>query len=186
MTAADKVEFAKIINGLQAIKPGQKLTPEGIEIFWNAMRDWPIEAFKAAAEHLAATVEFMPNPFHFNQLRKATALPVGDAWEIALQRCSGWNGRKKATADDVIDFASKAIGGYRAIALANIETQLPYLLKRFTEAYEEAQCRDEIINKLPMLTQHVVNAEKQLELKTVIGSVIKPMIENKAVITVQK
>src|SRR5690349_13020064 len=74
MQPADRKKFIEVLTGLAAMKPGGKLTPESIELFWNAMQDWALEDFVAAANHLARSHEFMPNPYHFEQLRRAGEL----------------------------------------------------------------------------------------------------------------
>jgi hypothetical protein len=138
MVEADKSEFIRVIVGLAAIKPGgSNLTKESYEIWWNALKSWPLDAFKTAAAQLASTVEFMPSPFHFNQIKKADKPTSGEAWAIALKNCTCW--RTGESPGGLIDRAAAAIGGYRTIALADIETSLPHLERRFKEAYAELE-----------------------------------------------
>src|ERR1700759_829480 len=86
MIDADKAEFIGVLVGLAAIKPGKDLTREAYEIWWLAMRDnWTLEHFKSAASHLASSCEFMPSPYHFEQLRKAARQTAGEAFAQALQ-----------------------------------------------------------------------------------------------------
>lgn len=150
MRNSDKPEFVKVVNGLQAIKPGQKLTSDGIEIFWMSMQaDWSLEDFKAAAAHLARSVEFMPSPFHFERLRKAGKPTADEAWRIALERCNRW--RTPREVQDSIDAAAAAIGGYRSIALADIESALPHVQRRFLDAYDKIAAVSEVRAALPSI-----------------------------------
>jgi hypothetical protein len=150
MRNSDKPDFVKTLNGLQAIKPGQKLTPEAIDIWWMAMHiDWSIEDFKAAASHLATAVEFMPSPFHFAQLRKAGRPTADEAWQVALDRCKQWRTPREALDD--VDRTAAAIGGYRVIALADQETALPHRRREFIEAYDKIAVASEVRAALPSI-----------------------------------
>jgi hypothetical protein len=148
MRNSDKPAFVKILNGLQSIKPGQKLTTEALEIWWMAMQvNWTIEEFTTAASHLACAVEFMPSPFHFEQLRKAAKPTTAEAWAVALKRCLDW--RKPIEAPDVIDLAVAGIGGYRLIAMADVETSLPHVHHKFVEAYKDLDAATVVRKALP-------------------------------------
>lgn len=141
MQVTDRQKFVKTLNGLAALKPGKELTSEAIDLWWTSMRGWSIEEFVSAASHLAGSVEFMPSPFHFEQLRKASKPTVGEAWSTALARCTSW--RTGESWGDAIDRAVAAIGGYRAIAMADVETALPHVERRFKEAFDaidDAEC----------------------------------------------
>ncbi len=150
MQVTDRKKFLAALAGLAAVKPGKELTPEALEIWWSAMRGWTIEEFVSAASHLAGSVEFMPSPFHFEQLRKASKPTSGEAWASALKRCISW--RTGATAGDVIDRAAAAIGGYRAIAMADVETALPHLERRFKEAFDSIDDAETVRSALPNLS----------------------------------
>jgi hypothetical protein len=151
MIEDEKTEFIKTLVGLAAIKPGgNQLTKEAYEIWWAAMKDWALTDFKAAASHLASAVEFMPSPYHFRQLKRAAEKTSGEAWTIALKSCTCWRGGE--TPGGRIDRAVKAIGGYRAIAMADTETALPHIERRFKEAYEELSDVEETREALPQIT----------------------------------
>jgi hypothetical protein len=150
MQATDRKKFVATLAGLAAVKPGKELTPEALEIWWSSMRGWTIEEFVTAASHLASSVEFMPSPFHFEELRKATKPTVGEAWTEALRRCPQWRAGK--VWDDAIERAVMAIGGYRAIAMADLESALPHIERRFKEAYEEQDDVETVRQALPHLT----------------------------------
>jgi hypothetical protein len=157
MTPNDEAEFGAVLMGLASIKPGNKLTPQGVEIFWAAMQDWTLPDFKAAAAELSRRIEFMPSPFHFDQLRKAGRLTAGEAWERA-RRASGsaiqcgqvtHNG---TCGDPVIDRAVRAIGGYGVIAMCET-SKLPFLERRFAEHLDSIQDADDTRKALP----HIVD-----------------------------
>lgn len=149
MQVTDRQKFVKTLNGLAALKPGKELTSEAIDIWWTSMRGWSIEEFVTAASHLAGSVEFMPSPFHFEQLRKASKPTDGEAWAEALKRCTAW--RTGASWGDVIERAVAAVGGYRALAMADVESALPHIERRFKEAYAEMDDAETVRQALPHL-----------------------------------
>ncbi len=142
MQSADRAEFLKVLNGLAAIKPGAKLIPEALDMWWLAMESWTIDDFKQAATHLARSIEFMPSPFHFEQLRKAGRPLAGEAWARVLEYVrKDWSpnlGSRASVGDPAIDRAVHAVGGYEAIAHSNIEST-PFLERRFAEHFETIQ-----------------------------------------------
>lgn len=152
MQHSDLPQFARILNGLAALKPGKPLTPEALDLFWNAMQDWSIEDFHAAANRLAKECEFMPNPYHFEQLRKAAKPTAGEAWArvLAAVRSSAYaNGL-----DPLLDRVAQACGGYRAIGQCT-DDGLPFMEKRFVEHYEAIQGAVETREELPAITGNV-------------------------------
>lgn len=147
MQDTDKQQFVAILNGLAAIKPGAKLTTEAYEIWWLSMQDWTISDFRTAAARLAKTVQFMPNPFDFEQLRKAGRPTPTEAWLTALSSVrSAWTPQGFAggtSKDPMIDRAVAAIGGYSAIAECD-ENKLHFLERRFAVAYAEMEDADDV------------------------------------------
>lgn len=133
MKPNDKTEFVQILNGLAEIKPGKELTAEGLMVFWNAMQDWSIEDFRAAANHLAKSCEFMPNPFHFEQIKKAQEPSKHEAWQTAMARASG--SRNVQHPDDKITKAVRMVGGYYQLGMTSYD-QLAFTEKRFKDAYD--------------------------------------------------
>lgn len=163
MIPTDKSKFIKQLVGLAAIKPGKSLTEEAYEIWWLAMQDWSLEDFTAAAAQLARSVEFMPSPFHFEQLRKAGRPTAGEAWIAALEYArKGWTRwgdntvsqmpAMKPPADPLIAKAVQAIGGYEAIAMSPAD-KTHFLEQRFAQNYDSMQDAHEIREALPQLTQ---------------------------------
>jgi len=148
MTESDKVEFVKIVLGLKAVKPGAPLSDEGLELFWNALREgWELADFKAAANHLARSSEFMPNPFHFEQLRKAVRRTSADAFAIA-RAC--WRSGGRSTGDALIDRAVAGLGGYEACGMTQTD-KLSFLERRFAEHYADLQDVEEVRQAVPQI-----------------------------------
>jgi hypothetical protein len=149
MAPSDKPQFLAVLNGLAAIKPGAKLTPEGLDVWWTSFASWSIEDFRAAAAQLAKSSEFMPNPYHFEQLRKAGQMTSGEAWALALDHAR--NGYDSHGPDDPrLNAAVRAIGGYRAIAMSKTD-QTPFLERRFAEHYDAIGEREDIRESVPQI-----------------------------------
>ncbi len=149
MVDADKPKFLAVLNGLAAVKPGAKLTPEALDVWWAAMRHWSLEDFRGAAAELVRKVEFFPNPFHFEQLRKAAAsVTAGEAW--ARVREVARNGGS-TTGDPRIDRVARVLGGFRVIGYTNSD-QMQFLERRFCEHYEEIGDAEDVRDALPALT----------------------------------
>lgn len=156
MRPSDKPEFVAILNGMAAVKPNANLTKEAYEIWWNAMQGWGIEDFRSAASHLVSAVQFMPNPYDFDQLRKASRMTSGEAWlkavaSIGSARVPG--GHSGGTSGDpLIDRAVRAIGGFGAIAMCDLD-KLPFMERRFCEHYAEMGDAENTREAVPQLTQ---------------------------------
>jgi hypothetical protein len=149
MNHADKLEFAQIVNGMAAIKPGGKLTPEGLEVYWLALQGWSLRDFRDVAAHLVRSCEFMPNPYHFEQARKAALPAPGEAFAIALT----WvrQGRyRHESCDPQVEAAVRAIGGWQVLAMAS-DQDVQYLERRFAEHYADLGERTETRSALPAL-----------------------------------
>lgn len=162
MQPTDKPKFLAVLNGLAAIKPGAKITPESLDLYWSAMSAWTIEDFTAAANQLARTHEFFPNPYHFEQLRKAGRMTAGEAWAKVLEYArhggfSVWDSGPPSEddpsarpADPRIDAAVRAIGGYSAIAMSKTD-QTPFLERRFAEHYDSISEVEDVRVAVPCL-----------------------------------
>lgn len=143
MQASDRDEFARVLSGLAAIKRVD-LTVEAIELWWYAMADWAIEDFRAAASHLVRTYEWMPAPYHFTQLRKAGEMTSDEAWGLVLSgadlipRSRVWR-------------VARMLGGQQHIRRAHVRDELPFLARRFKDAYIDLQSADEARDSLPQL-----------------------------------
>lgn len=151
MLPTDKPKFLAVLNGLAAVKPGAKLTPEGLDVWWHSFENWSIEEFSSAAAHLAKSCEFMPNPFHFEQLRKASELTAGEAWSevLAIARADGdWHHDPKVMA------AVRALGGFKAISMSHVDST-HFLERRFCEHYETIGDAEEVRESVPLLARRL-------------------------------
>lgn len=168
MLPTDKPEFVRVLVGLAAIKRVE-LTPEAMGLWWSAMARWPIEEFKAAASHLVSAHEWMPTPFHFEQLRKAGEPTAGEAWTEVLAACVEWRNPERLP-NGRIARAAAAVGGFQAIAYADPERDLPHVQRRFLQAYEELTDVDSVRVALPQIAGHAL---PDLSVKNLLRSMAK-------------
>jgi hypothetical protein len=155
MEVSDKVEMSRVLLGLAAIMPNAKVTPEALEVWFGAMRDWDIADFRAAASHLAKTCRFMPTPYDFEQVRKAGTTTSAEAFAQALAHCASGQWRQVPHPDRAIELAVQGLGGWRAMAFCE-EDKTHFLEKRFAEHYAELTDKRDTIAALP----GIVNAPK--------------------------
>ncbi len=188
MTPNDRVEFVTILNGLAILKPGgtSALTKPALAAWWDAMHGWSLADFRAAANELAHAMEFMPGPFHFDQLRKAARITAPEAWEIARKAAGsaivcGQVTHSGTCGDELIDRVVHGIGGYSAIAMCDVG-KLPFLERRFAEHYATMQDAADIRAALPNLidqkrltrlessreTQHVESSRQAISVAEVL------------------
>lgn len=177
MQLSDKPAFLATLNGLAAVKPGGKLPKEAYEIWWQAMQSWPLEAFTLAAAHLALAVEFMPSPYHFDQLRKAAQRTASEAWEMARKASGtaiqcGQVTHNGTCGDELIDRTVRGIGGYGVIAMCET-SKLTFLEQRFAKHYEELKGVDEVRTALPQIAGPVANGD--------VRSIVSDLARSKAV-----
>jgi len=134
MQPSERADFLRVLNGLAAIKR-VALTAEAIDLWWATMRGWSLADFKAGAEQLLRSCQFMPTPYDFAQLRKASAMTAGEAWEQAIAACGGWrNGT--AAVDPLTDRVVRMVGGYERLAMEPLDTQ-HFTRNKFIELYDE-------------------------------------------------
>jgi hypothetical protein len=141
MRPTDKPELVRVLVGMASLKRVD-LTAEALDLWCAAMADWDIAEFKAAASHLVKAHEWMPTPFHFEQLRRAGEPTAGEAWERVVSGAKLIPGSREAR-------AAVIVGGQQAIRMANIEKDLPFIAKRFREAFEELKDVDSVRTALP-------------------------------------
>lgn len=159
MKPEDREKFAQIVLGFACLK-GRNLTAPAIELFWNSMQHWSIEAFQQAANHLVRSCEFMPMPKDFEDLRKAGLPTAGEAWSKALNIARTiWNAQ--SCGDPMIDRAVRAIGGYNAIAMSDVD-KTQFLERRFCEHFETAQDAQNIREELPQIALDLGTLTKRL------------------------
>ena len=149
MNPADRIEFAKVLMGFAELK-GKALSKAAVDLYWSTMQDWDIADFKAAAEHLLRTCEFMPVPKDFEDLRKAGRPTAGEAWAKALRHASSSAYRNGPLGDETIDAAVRAIGGYVVIAMCD-EDKTHFLERRFCELFESIQDADDTREAVPQI-----------------------------------
>jgi hypothetical protein len=154
MTDDEKPRFLRTLVALAALKPGKEQTPESLELFWRAMRDkWALAEFEAAAAHLSESCEFMPNPYHFAQLRKqAGEQACGDAWAAVVQVNRYSRIGREHLVTPRIERIVAAMGGWSALAMTRTE-ELPFREKRFKELWEEFGETEEARAALPHIAE---------------------------------
>lgn len=149
MNSSDREEFVRVLNGLAAIKRVD-LTKEAIELWWQSLKDWPVDDFRDAAGYLLKNCQFMPAPYDFEQLRKGSEISSCEAWSLAIEHTKGpW--RQRVLGEARIDRAVESLGGYSSIALSNID-KLGFLERRFRDVYDDFLSKDTIRQSLPDMT----------------------------------
>lgn len=123
-----------------------------LDVYWLALKSWQISDFESAVAHLMSTAKFMPRPADFMNLRKAGELTSHEAWTIALNQ---WRTPNDVPADRIIR-AAASVGGFKVIAMANIERDLPHLQRRFLEAYDQLSDVEPVREALPQLIANAV------------------------------
>ncbi len=151
MDSGDRPEFVRVLNGLAAIKRVD-LTKDVYEIWWQSLRDWPINDFKDAAGYLLLNCKFMPTPFDFEQLRKKGEVSAHEAWAKALDHAAGGAWRNGLLGDALTDRVAALLGGYSVIALTHKDV-LGFLERRFLNAYNDLLDSSVVREALPDLTE---------------------------------
>ncbi len=150
MDSNDKPEFVRVITSLAAIK-GKDLTKDVLLLWWQCLKDWPVDDFKNAAGYLLKNCQFMPAPYDFEQLRKKGEVSAREAWAMALHHADGaW--RQGVLGDALTDRVVAALGGYSVIALTH-EDKLGFLEHRFLDAYNDLSDTSVVREALPDLTE---------------------------------
>ncbi len=140
MKPQDRKAFAEVVIAFAELK-GKQLSAPAIELYWRAMEHWTLENFKAAAEQLLRTCEFMPLPADFEKLRRACDLTAGEAWELAL------HGR--ATKGSRAERAARIASNGRYLGHMDIERELPHVQRRFLQIYDELTDVETVREALP-------------------------------------
>ena len=138
MQPHDRKAFLEVVVGFAELK-GRQLSAPALELYWNAMQGWTIDEFRAAANVLIRTCEYMPTPKDFESLRTAARPTKGEAWAAVLQHLRG--AYRVGGLSPEIDRAVHALGGYRHLAMMPTD-QLTWQEKRFAEHYGDAQAAD--------------------------------------------
>lgn len=132
--SSDRPEFVRVLNSLAAIRRVD-VTKESYELWWQCLKDWPIDDFKKAASYLLKNCQFMPTPYDFEQLRKKGEVSAHEAWAKAMNHAEGaW--RQGVLGDALTDRVIAMLGGYSVIAFTN-KDKLGFLERRFLDAYND-------------------------------------------------
>lgn len=155
MNPVDRKSFLEVVVGFAELK-GKQLSAPAIELYWRSLQHWSLEDFRAAAEQLLRTCEFMPLPKDFEDLRKAGRPTSGEAWMKAVQNSSsaivcGQVTHGTSCGDPMVDRAARAVGGYGVIAMTDSD-KLCFLEKRFCEHYESMQEAEDTRDAVPQIT----------------------------------
>ncbi len=103
MDSNDKPEFVRVITSLAAIK-GKDLTKDVLLLWWQCLKDWPVDDFKNAAGYLLKNCQFMATPYDFEQLRKKGEVSAHEAFSMALQHgVVAWQSGQNFTGAIMID-----------------------------------------------------------------------------------
>lgn len=135
METADYKRFREIMAGMSRVF-GTEMDDVLLDVYWMALRRWPLPDFERATAHLLETCQHMPRPADYTALARAGAATGAEAWGRVLQHCEGGY-RERASLDDggPIDQAVGALGGYRQVAMTDMQF-LGILERRFAEHYE--------------------------------------------------
>lgn len=160
MQATDGKKFRELLramNRVLACQSGAELDNPMLDVYWLALRDWPMQDFEQACAHLLRTERFMPKPADFTDLRRAGEVTSGEAWARVVAHArdlpvSGGYLQGRASGDALLDAAARAVGGYRVVANAS-ERDLQFLEQRFTEHFDEILDRSDVREALPQLTR---------------------------------
>lgn len=151
MRPDDRKAFLEIVIGFAELK-GKQLSAPALELFWNAMQHWSIEDFRAAANHLVGTCQFMPTPKDFEDLRRAQRPSADEAW-LKARKSLQWtvNGYVEAPGiDPLVAKTLRSIGGANALAMCD-EDKLHFLERRFVQVYESLQDSNDTRQALPQI-----------------------------------
>jgi len=146
----DGNRFRDVLRGLCKVY-GTEPDAVMLDVYWMTLNDWPLTDFEAAAAHLLRTSRFMPRPADFHALRQATELCAPEAWAEAMARCGGWRDGSAGRDGDRIDRTVHCVGGYRTLAMADVEHDLPHIQRRFLEAFDVIADSERVREALPQL-----------------------------------
>lgn len=163
ITEAEKSSFVAALTELAAMKPGAKISERQHAVWWRTFSasTWTLEEFRQACAHFVTGIEFMPNPYHFDQLRKSMRTAPGEAWAFVLDfvRKGYHRAHERVSSAPKMDVpcvapsiakAVAAIGGFEAVAMSNRD-QIPFLERRFAEHFEDLREADDLRESVPQI-----------------------------------
>jgi hypothetical protein len=146
----DSKRFRDLLRGM-ARAFGSDIDTVTLDVYWLALSDWTLEELEAAAAHLLRNSKFMPRPAEFNALKKAGKFTAAEAWDAILQHCKGaYRDGSGIDHGGPVDLAVRGIGGYRAIAMHNLD-YLPILQRQFVDRFNELDDVMAIRDSVPQL-----------------------------------
>lgn len=150
MLNADMAKFTAALAELKALKPGPALTKEQFHAWWNHLRErWDLGEFQAACSKLADELDFMPNPYHFEQLRRrASEELAGEAWARVLACVRSGSYRRGVTVGWRADRVVAMMGGYATLGMSNT-ADVHFREKRFAELWGDVGDTVEARKALP-------------------------------------
>lgn len=157
MQATEGKRFRDLLRGM-ARAFGSDIDAVTLDVYWLALSDWTLDEFEAAAGHLLRNSKFMPRPAEFNALKKAGKYTAAEAWDAVLQHCKGaYRDGLGLDNGGPVDLAVRGIGGYRAIAMHNLD-YLPILQRQFADRFAELDDVMAIRQSVPQLVDQDTRA----------------------------
>lgn len=151
MNQTDKPRFARVLLAFAELK-GKKITAAAVDLYWQTMSHWSIDAFESAAAHLLRSSEYFPVPVDFERLRKAGQLQAGEAWALVLEHIRS-GGYRYGRADELppeVNRAIAAVGGWMHVATAD-KIQHGMIERAFLKHFDELADVAEIRAHLPQI-----------------------------------
>jgi hypothetical protein len=148
---SDRRAFLEIVIGFAELR-GKQLSAPALELYWNAMQDWELADFQAAANRLLKTCEWMPLPHHFEALLRAGRSTAAEAW-IEARKWIKWGLHGYTIvegAPPMIAQSIRAIGGANVLGMCD-EDKLTFLERRFVEHYQTIEDATDTREALPQL-----------------------------------
>lgn len=156
MTKNDRPQFVHILTGL-ADHYSQEVSDAGLDLWWSAMKHWPLDEFTTAANMLIRRVKFMPKASDFEELRRGSVMTATEAWGEVLSHLTG--AYREGGIDELTDKAVEMVGGYYALAhCANLD----FKRRDFIEAYEDVIDQKARAGQLPLLADVLLSAPDRL------------------------
>jgi hypothetical protein len=170
MLQSDFQRFKDLMRGMGRVFNSE---PDALvlDVYWLSLRTWAISDFESAVAHLMANATFMPRPADFTKLRKAGEPTAGEAWQLVLKQSLDW---RNPQPDSRVLRAANAVGGLHAIAMANIERDIPFIEQRFKVAYEELDRVEPIRDALPQIARPAIHVAGLKSLASTLPQLSEP------------
>ncbi len=149
MTPDDRKAFVEVVMGFAELK-GKQISAPAIELYWRALQHWALSDFRAAAEHLLRTCQWMPVPKDFEDLRRNAEPTAAEAWDAVFHH----NGVATARATRAAHIAANG----RRLGHLDLEREVPHVQRRFMDIYRELSDVEESRAALP----HIENTTIRL------------------------